>query len=309
MIGRCPKLAWALLAGTLALALGSGVTGSWGTRGEVGVVEASATPLFERRLDEMSLQFGTAPAAAPHMLPAEPERRQMAPAQQNALLWVSQGVSGCAASGCPGSGCVASGCLASACVGSGCGGSNCAGSACMAPGCSRIESGEQKAAYCPLDDDHAVGEVRLTGFEIAPTSTGTEVRFAAAGGGIRAYRVFRDGRGHDGVLVSEGPATADRLIHVVDRGSVATGYTVELIDAYGRVTQATLPEPSPPLVAQGPARSERLTRVADTVPPATGYAVEVVDSFGRVTRVALPAGSSQFAKIAARPAVGTAGGG
>ena len=136
----------------------------------------------------------------------------------------------------------------------------------MGGGCGREDSDEQKAAisggYCPLYGDAETGEVRIAGFGVAPTSSGTEIRFAARGRHIAAYRVYRDEHeDQEAVLVAQGAASADRLMRVVDGEAVASGYTVEVVDVLGRVTRAVL-------VAGSPQVAEIATRTA--VPIADG---------------------------------------
>lgn len=213
-------------------------------------VSALSTPLFKRQLDDMAIRFGTAPAILAHAGAAEPQRR-MAPTQQQAIFYMSEAASYCVASACLGSGCVSSGCIGSGCVGSACLDSECAGSACA--NCNRRETpGPTRTmadgrAYCPIDGEDAIEPVRLTGFEIAPTLTETEIRFAASGPDVQAYRVFRlGGDGHDLVLLAEGPARAGEHIQVVDAEPASgsrVSYTVEIVDRFGRVHRATIDQP------------------------------------------------------------------
>ena len=273
-MGNLWKVALTVLVGVLTL---TGVSlAELGGVGREATVSPPVTPLFARRLDEMAVQFGMAPAAVADALPAGSERqRHMASAPQQALLWPSEAVSGCALSGCVGSACVGSECVGSGCVGSTCIGSECTLSSCSscrqgepenAPENNRPAAPDQKApgqktgAYCPLQDQNALGTVRITGFDVAAVANGTEIRFEVSGGEVAGYRVYRNAGGDRGlVLVAEGPASSDRLMRVIDplpAGSDAS-YTVQTTDTAGRVAEVTapagsiqsaaLPAPSKPL--------------------------------------------------------------
>ena len=96
--------------------------------------------------------------------------------------------------------------------------------------------------YCPVDDENVLSEVRITGLEVAPVSTGAEIRFATAGSRVESYRVYRGGRsGESSVLVAQGPAMSERLIRVMDPVPPAAVYVVEVVDSFGQVTRVVLP--------------------------------------------------------------------
>lgn len=231
------------LAIALALLAGLSVAKRDSMQSEAEIVATAATPLFERRLQEMATEFDM-PSAAAHAPGEEGGQRQMVPLQQEALLWPSEGTSGCAASAC----------VISACAGSACVNSLCAGSACVGQGCNRPTvpgpvAAMGDGAYCPLDDGGALGAVRITAFEVEPADHGVEIRWVATGGQVEGYRVYREPGSRAGaVLVAEGPASSDRMIRVLDRAPDAVGgatYRLEMIDALGRVIQA-VPESAPP---------------------------------------------------------------
>jgi hypothetical protein len=257
-MGNLWKVALTVVAGVVTL---TGVCFA-----ELGRVEREAavlppvTPLFARRLDEMAVQFGMAPAAVADALPAEAEgQRQMAPARQ-ALLWPSEAASACALSGCIGSACVGSECVGSGCVGSTCIGSECTLSSCS--NCNREGTPENNSptapdqtapqtapnqksgAYCPLQNQNPLATVRITGFDVARVTAGNEIRFEVSGGDVAGYRVYRNaGAGRGDVLVAEGSASNDRLMRVIDplpAGRDVT-YTVQTTDTVGRVAEATSP--------------------------------------------------------------------
>lgn len=229
------------------------LTGLLLTSGEVGdeegLVKVAETPLFERRLQEMATQFDIGAAQAAHRPTTVPER-QMAPVQQ-ALLFPSEGVSGCVVSVC-----VMSGCGGSACVASGCGASLCDGTACAGSDCTRCSSEATPPdavlavaggrGFCALDDGEAAGSLSIAGFELDSTAHGTEIRFAASGGKVERYRVYRS-EPSGPYLVAEGSASSDRLIRIIDRApDEARGgghrYTLELTDVHGRTTETALSE-------------------------------------------------------------------
>ena len=253
---RGKTVTWAFLAAALALVASLSSAG----RSAIGHdASAVTTPLFERRLQEIAVQFDQAAGAPGHGRTAA-QRRQMAPAQQNAALFISVGVSYCVGSGCVSSGCVGSGCANSVCAGSGCTASACVGSACLGQECNRPASPDTVAmaggrAYCPLDGDDAVAEVRITGLGATETTAGNETRFAAARAEVAGFRVYREGT--DQVLVAHGSVAGDRLVRVVDRrtGPGEANYTVELIDTLGRITRAVLAASvSQTAALQGPSR-------------------------------------------------------
>lgn len=240
------RIGFVILAGVLVLS-GLGLAGI-GHVEEHATIGSETTPLFARRLNEMSAQFGTTPAAAAHGSPQRDQRqRQIAPEPQQAILWPSEAVSGCALSGCIGSACGVSECVGSACVAS-----TCVGSACIEcdsrPGAPDVMA--NVGGICPIDDDSGAASVRVTAFDVRSTRAGTEIRFAASGGDVERYRVYRQEGGSelDPVLVVEGQTSNKRMVRVLDRATSELrqryGYRLELTDAYGRVTSVSVgPDP------------------------------------------------------------------
>lgn len=250
---RLKALCVALLGGLVA-AVGLGATGVGTTDAESRLTTAK-TPLFELRLQEMATQFEAVPSPPAHGATAA-AGRQMAPAQQHAFAFPSEGLSGCAGSACIASACGGSACVASTCGGSACVTSVCAGSSCnncnrpVAPG-PLVAMGD--GAYCPVGDVSKFGAPRIAGFEVVPANLGTEIRWMATGGEVEHYRVYRAGeRGHAAVLVAEGPASSDQVIGVIDAAPEAATnavYTLEVIDAHGRSTRVTWPADGPSTLA------------------------------------------------------------
>lgn len=248
MSGSSSSVVGGLLAAILVLVAGLIVAEPEEFQDESGM-SASASPLFDRRLGEMEWRLGAKVHAAPHapaMAPSQMVPTQAGPQRQQAFLLPSEAASTCVASGCFQSGCVGSGCFGSACVGSGCVGSGCSGSSCENCNQGAVPGPLAAGAYCPLDGETAIPEARIAGFEVAPHTDGTEIRFAVYGAEIESYRVYRQVPGQSRLLLALGHTAGDRLIRVVAAGAPEdAGHAVEVVDALGRVTRVQLSAASP----------------------------------------------------------------
>lgn len=240
------------------------------------------SPLFDRQLAEKLQQMTVAPES-PVI-----ERQEGSESVQQALLFVSEGVSACIGSGCVASACGGSGCGGSACAGSACPGSVCGGSACAGSICGGSACGGSICGGSACGVSGCVGSLcsqsacagSLCGQSACAGSLCSNCpgdRAAAAAACTPAHH----GRGRV-VGLDATPTFGGTEVTWITAGMQAQSYRLYRLADDG----------AHHLIARGEARTERIMRILDPAAPAGGsYVVVVSDDAGQEVVVSVDGNS------------------
>ncbi len=247
------------------------------TRGVPAETSVADSPLFDRQLADKLAEM-TLDVNQPLLAPEE-----SAEPVQEAILFVSEGVSACIGSACIGSGCTASacggsGCGGSACAGSACPGSVCGGSACAGSICAGSACGGSLCGGSACGVSGCAGSLcsqsACAGSLCGQSACAGSLCSSCPGDSAAAAAACTPAHHGQGRVVGldATPTFGGTEVTWITTGMQAQSYRLYRLAADG----------SQNLIAGGEARNERMMRILDPAAPAGGsYIVVVEDEAGR----------------------------